>query len=68
MLGEAAGENLMAKIFGPALCFPEKQLLLDLQKLKEWHVTNIGKIRENNVKNNLEGAQHLGVAASVTIK
>ena len=47
-------------------CSPEKQLLLDLQILKEWYFTNISKIRENHVKNNQEGAQHLAVTASVT--
>ena len=47
-------------------CSPERQLLLDLQKLKEQYFTNIGKIRESHVKNNQEGAQHLAVADSVT--
>ena len=47
---------------------PEKQLLLDFEKLKEWYFTNIGKIRNNHVKNNRKGAQHLAVAASVTTK
>ena len=49
-------------------CSQEKQLVLDLQKLKERYFTNIGKIRESHVKNNQEGAQHLAVAASVTTK
>ena len=40
-------------------CSPEKQLLLDLQKLKKWYFTNIDKIRENYVKNNREGAPFL---------
>ena len=47
---------------------PQKQLLLDLQKLKELYFTNIGKIRENHVKINRDGAQHLAVAASVATK
>ena len=50
------------------MCSPEKQRLLDLQKLKQWYFTNIGKIRENHLKNNQEGAHHLAVAASVTTK
>ena len=46
-------------------CSPEKQLLLDLQKLKEWYFRNIGKITWKKTR---EGAQHLAVAASVTTK
>ena len=49
-------------------CSPEKQLLLDLQKLKELYFTNISKLCENHVKNNRKGAQYLVVAASVTTK
>ena len=49
-------------------CSPIKAAALDFQKLKEWYFTNIGKICENHLKNNQEGAQHLAVTASVTTK
>ena len=63
-------------------CYPKKQLLLDLQKLKEWYFTNILEIRKKEPGRSLflvklqfnslqlyhKKRQHLAVAASITAK